>query len=63
VLWKTVDKAFRCGDKLAPIEEGISISASRAGPNWYKKMDNMRESKVPQQQNGDALFNPVTQNT
>jgi len=60
-----MDKGYRCEDKLAPIEENMreSISASRAGPNWYKKMDNMRECKVPQQQDGDALFNPVTQNT
>jgi len=38
-----MDKAYRCEDKLAPIEENTreSISASRAGPNWYKKMDNM----------------------
>ena len=44
-----MDKAYRCEDKLAPIEENTreSISASRAGPNWYKKMDNMRECKVP----------------
>jgi len=63
VLWKTVDQAYRCEEKLSPIEENISITTGRAGPNWYKKMDNMRESKVPQQQDADALFNPITQNT
>jgi hypothetical protein len=48
---------------LALIDEDIIILASRVGSNWYKKMDNMWESKIPQQQDGDALFNPVTENT
>ena len=58
-------KGYRCEDKLALIEENMreSISASRAGPNWYKKIDNMRKCKVPQQQDSDGLFNPDTQNT